>query len=211
VNSLKTYLFYFLILVYLSGSIGMFVAPGFFLPFTPFSLLLTSCVFLLFQDYKNVTYLSAFAAVALLGFLAEWMGIKTGRVFGHYYYGNTLGVKLSGVPLVIPLNWALLVNAGILISNKFTRSRLNTSLCSAALITLLDVSMEFCAARLDYWHFDGGLAGLQNYLAWFVVSFLASSIFYPLLKRGDARIAIWIILLQQIYFGTILLSYHLTL
>ena len=47
IKKYKSYLLYFLILVYISGSIGFVVNPTFFSPFTPYTLLLTCFVFLI--------------------------------------------------------------------------------------------------------------------------------------------------------------------
>ena len=40
------------------------------------------------------------------GLLAEAVGVATGFPFGRYAYAGTLGPRLLGVPLVVPLAWA---------------------------------------------------------------------------------------------------------
>lgn len=210
-KSLRTLLFYFLILVYFSGSIGMVVHPSFFLPFTPLSLLLTCTVFLLFQPVRQSHYLLAFAGVALLGFLSEWIGVNTGLVFGDYWYGEALGPKIQGVPVLISLNWALLITAGLLTVASFLTHPVFTPLLASLLITGIDFLMEQCVSQLDYWYFNEGVAGLHNYLGWFLVSFLGALVFYKPLNKGDFRVAVSILLLQVLFFGTIFISNRLPL
>src|SRR5205085_950587 len=43
-----------------------------------------------------------------LGFAIELVGVRTGRPFGRYRYGDGLGVKLGGVPLLAAAAWALM-------------------------------------------------------------------------------------------------------
>jgi len=210
-KTLRSILLYFLILVYVSGSIGMVVKPSFFLPFTPLSLLLTCAVFLLFQPVKQANYLLAFSGVALLGFLSEWIGVNTGLVFGDYWYGEALGPKFQGVPVLISLNWALLITAGLLTVASFLTHAVFTPLLASLLITGIDFLMEQCVSRLDYWYFNYGLAGFHNYLGWFLVSFLGAAIFYKPLHKGHFRVALIILLLQVLFFGTIFISNRLTL
>ena len=42
------------------------------------------------------------------GLAAEAIGWRTGWPFGNYRYGATLGPKLLGVPMVVPLAWAMM-------------------------------------------------------------------------------------------------------
>jgi uncharacterized membrane protein len=42
------------------------------------------------------------------GLLCEAIGWRTGWPFGNYRYGATLGPKLLGVPMVVPLAWAMM-------------------------------------------------------------------------------------------------------
>ena len=36
-------------------------------------------------------------------------GANTGLIFGNYTYGNILGMKVLGVPLIIGLNWFIVM------------------------------------------------------------------------------------------------------
>jgi putative membrane protein len=52
--------------------------------------------------------LTAFTMVGSLGWLAEAVGVATGFPFGDYAYADTLGPKLAGVPVLVPLAWFML-------------------------------------------------------------------------------------------------------
>ena len=49
---------------------------------------------------------------------------------------------------------------------------------AALLVTLIDLIIEQVAPKLDFWQFEGGLPGLQNYLSWTGVAFFTSYFFY---------------------------------
>lgn len=195
----RKYFLYFLILMYVSGAIGFVFNPGFFRPFTPFTLLFTSMVFLMYQPIQNSRYLLWFFAVALIGYVSEVIGVATGFVFGNYVYGEALGYKVLGVPLTISLNWALLIGAAVAVSALAVKNRWLLALLASVMVTLIDVLMEQLAPKLDFWRFDGGMAGLHNYAGWLLVSFMAAYMAIPFLRKGHAGVS-WIILLLQIYF-----------
>ena len=44
----------------------------------------------------------------LTGMITEILGVQLGWIFGDYQYGEALGYKLFGVPLLIGVNWTLL-------------------------------------------------------------------------------------------------------
>lgn len=202
---------YFLILVYVSGAIGWAFSPEFFSPFTPYTLLLTAFVFLWHQPFDDKKFMMGFLAVCLIGFLSELLGIKTGWVFGEYCYGKGLGYRFFGVPLTISLNWALMVNAGILVAHTLVKHSLFTPVISSAMITGLDVIIEQSAAKLDFWYFKQGMAGWHNYLGWFFVALFASYLFYPNLKSGNSKIALLVLVLQILFFGSFIILNFLNL
>ncbi len=44
-----------------------------------------------------------FVISALISYVMEEIGVRTGRLFGHYHYSDMLGPKLGHVPVIIPL------------------------------------------------------------------------------------------------------------
>jgi bisanhydrobacterioruberin hydratase len=201
----KSYLLYFLILVYISGSIGFVVNPPFFSPFTPYTLLLTCFVFLIHSPLTDKKFLFAFFSIALLGFIIEVIGVKTGLVFGKYSYGDGLGIKLLDVPLIISINWAMLICAGIRIVSGIFANKIVSLLLAAVLVTLIDLIIEQVAPKLDFWQFEGGLPGFHNYLGWIGVAFFTSYFFYPTIIKGSRPVSLIILILQIIFFTSLLI------
>ncbi|MFZ4105583.1 carotenoid biosynthesis protein [Flavobacterium sp.] len=199
----KSYLLYFLILVYVSGSIGFVVNPAFFSPFTPYTLLLTCFVFLIHNPLANKKFLIAFFSIALLGFIIEVIGVKTGLIFGKYSYGEGLGIKLLEVPLIISINWAMLICAGIRIISGIFTNKITILIVAASIVTLIDLLIEQVAPKLDFWHFEGGLPGLHNYLGWIGVAFFTSFFFYPTIIKGNRSVSLIILILQIIFFTSL--------
>lgn len=53
------------------------------------------------------TYLSI---TALFAWGIETLGVNSGWPFGEYSYASTLGVKIGGVPLLVPLAWVMMAH-----------------------------------------------------------------------------------------------------
>lgn len=201
----KSYFLYFLILVYISGSIGFVLNPSFFSPFTPYTLLLTCFVFLIHSPQADKKFLFAFVSIAFLGFIIEVIGVKTGLIFGKYSYGNGLGYKLFNVPIVISINWVLLICSGIIVVSRIFTNKITVLIMAALLVTAIDLVIEQVAPKLDFWQFEGGLPDLQNYLSWIGVTFFTSYFFYPTIIKGNRKVSATILILQIIFFTFLLL------
>ena len=199
----KSYFLYFLILVYVSGSIGFVVNPSFFSPFTPYTLLLTCFVFLIHSPLADKKFIFAFFSIAFLGFIIEVIGVKTGFIFGKYSYGNGLGYKLLEVPLIISINWAILICAGIKIVSSIFVNKIKVLILAALLVTGIDLIIEQVAPKLDFWQFENGLPGLHNYLGWIGVAFFISYFFYPIIIKGNRTVSLIILILQTIFFTSL--------
>jgi bisanhydrobacterioruberin hydratase len=186
-----------------SGSIGFVINPSFFSPFTPYTLLLTCYVFLIHCPVPNKKFIVAFFSIAILGFFIEVIGVKTGLIFGNYTYGNGLGYKILNIPLVISINWALLICAGIITVSRIFANKFSVLVVSAFLVTLIDLLIEQVAPKLDFWQFDGGMPGLHNYLGWLGVAFFTSYFFYPTIIKGNRSVSLIILILQIIFFTSL--------
>jgi putative membrane protein len=192
--------------VYVSGSIGFVFNPTFFKPFTPYTLILTCFVFLVYPPLHDKKFILSFARIAAMGYLIEVIGVKTGVVFGKYTYGNALGYKLFDVPLIISINWALLICAGIITVSSIVKNKLLVLGISALLITLIDIIIEHVAYKLDFWQFENGMPSLHNYIGWFVVACSTPYFFYSTIIKGNRLLSL-IILILQLFFFTFLLIF----
>lgn len=204
---LKKYTFYFLILVYISGSIGFVLNSEFFSPFTPYTLLFTCFVYLLHQSAKNSSFFVSFFVIALLGYLVEVIGVQTGFIFGAYKYGNALGIKLLQVPLIISINWAMLICSGIITVARFVTNKFLVLAIASVLVTAIDLLIEQVAPNLDFWYFDTGIAQLHNYIGWLSVAFILPFFLYNTILKGNRKVALTVLILQIIFFTTLFLFY----
>src|SRR5476651_1188000 len=92
-----------IVLFNLVGGIGLHVkgTQALFLQLVPYHLLLMAVVVICAHRRTKKNFPIFIVLVAVSGFVAEWIGVHTGWLFGFYAYGTTLGPKLSGVPLII--------------------------------------------------------------------------------------------------------------
>ena len=69
----------------------------------------------LYFSYKKgeLKFLIWCLIVYTVTFSLEVLGTSTGIIFGSYTYGNTLGLKFLGVPLIIGFNWVFVILGSI--------------------------------------------------------------------------------------------------
>ena len=159
----------------ISGMTG-FLSPEYsewFIGMTPFNLLLTFIILIGNIETYEKKIIFAIAIPFFLGFITEALGVNYGLIFGNYAYGENLGYKVFGVPIMICFNWALLTMATADVSKLVSKNLVVTAFVGAALMTGLDVIMEVSAPRFDYWEFENGDVPLQNYVGWFITAFVA--------------------------------------
>ena len=141
----------------------------------------------------------------LCGMFAEWLGVNYGLLFGAYSYGENLGLKFQGVPLLIGVNWAILVLITGVISNRLSGSRWLRIIIGSSLMVGLDFLMEHSAPRLDFWEFQGGIAPMSNYIAWFAVACLLHGVFQTIRINGNFRFALHMFIAQAVFFAAFFL------
>lgn len=149
----------------------------YFLLLTPLNLLISLGILIRGQTERNKNFIIFCCILFDLGYLVEVAGVHTGMIFGSYAYGSTLGLKLFDVPLIIGVNWLLLVMSAGNILDKHIDNIYVKSLTGASMLTLLDVLIEPVATKLDFWSWENDLIPLQNYIAWFILSFFFLFIF----------------------------------
>ena len=124
----------------ISGIFGVLSSfENWFLSLTPLSLLLSFLMILWHVRPYNLKLVLAMSIPFFLGFITEGLGVNYGLIFGTYSYGENLGIKVFGVPLMICINWALLTMATSDVSKLIAKHIVLTSLIGAALMTGLDI------------------------------------------------------------------------
>ncbi|HEK19487.1 MULTISPECIES: carotenoid biosynthesis protein [unclassified Mucilaginibacter] len=195
---------FIIILFHLVGLAG-FAVPAWqplFKQMVPWHLLLMLLVIMASHKWLDAKFIAFTLLTALLGFTAEWLGVHGYWLFGHYSYGKTLGYKVLDIPLLIGVNWFLLVYAaGVCMQYTRLRSRLLRVLLGAALLVLLDWLIEPVAIRFDYWQWlDRGIP-LKNYGCWFLVSGMMLFIFEAFKFKKQNLAAPVLLITQFLFFG----------
>lgn len=198
----------FFVVFYFVGIVGMLLSFSFplFVHLTPLALLLSFiAVFLFHTDYSKKA-LFVFISIYLLGFGVEVFGVNTGLIFGAYTYDKGLGLKLFNTPLIIGINWLLLIYISF---STIDHIKLNDWLkvfFTATILLAYDLILEPLAPVLKMWSWDAGQAPFQNYLAWFVIALIFAALVKISGINMKNRIAPLILICQLLFFAIILLT-----
>ena len=165
----------FLIILNLAGAIGLSTKySSIFLTLVPYNLILTFLLCFFYVSIKK--YYRPILLLFLIGYFIELIGVKTGFLFGEYSYGDTLGLKILDVPVVIGLNWSILCLATFSLFSVFIKNRFLLPFFSSICMVLLDFLIEPVAPLLDFWSWNNAVIPLSNYRDWFVVALINQSV-----------------------------------
>lgn len=192
----------FLALVHIAGAIGFHsTLATYFIALTPFNLLLSALILLsTHQDFRPGFWV--FCAVCFFaGLTVELIGVQTGCLFGSYQYGTTLGWKIIGTPVIIGVNWFILVYSSGAVMHRFPLPIWAKSALSALIMVALDYLIEPVAIRYDFWDWQNGIIPLQNYLMWFIVAFGLLLYFHRTQFDKNNPLALMLLFVQFAFFG----------
>ena len=127
------------------------------------------------------------------GLLAESVGTHTGIPFGDYTYADSLGWKLFGVPVVIPLAWAMFAYPCLLVGQRLARTPVLAALVGGAALASWDLFLDPQMVEAGHWrwldvrHELPGVDGIpvSNFAGWLAVAVLIMGVL-QLLPRRDA-------------------------
>jgi putative membrane protein len=174
-----------------------------FLSLTPLNLLTTVVLFAVHQEEANNRNFLLFLLVAYtVGYFVEFAGVHTGKIFGVYWYGATLGIKVFEIPLTIGINWAVLVGAtGSLVAQYATTTHIALKAAfGASVMVALDYFIEPVAMRLDFWQWENNFVPLQNFVAWWIVAYGLHYFYHLLAFPKKNRLALTILIAQFFFF-----------
>ena len=172
----------------------------------PFLLLMSAMVISTSYRGDRGKYLIWIGVAYLVTYLLEVLGAATGLVFGDYSYGVGLGLKLFGVPLIIGLNWVMVVLGAYLLVGLFTDNGPLRIAGTAFLAVLFDWIMEPVAMELDYWDWAGGTIPVQNYVAWFIIALGMAVSLYQIKPRVRSKVLSVYFLIQAVFFASLRLT-----
>ncbi|MGY6558898.1 MAG: carotenoid biosynthesis protein [Nitritalea sp.] len=173
------YAMYLLALMHLAGVVGMSVPAlqPIFQLLTPFHLLACLLALLYFHRDWSLGFVFFLSASFIIGFGSEVMGVKTGFPFGSYSYGPVLGWQLWEVPILIGVNWMLLVYISAHVVRRFAAQKYLQVILASTLMVLLDFLIEPVAIALDFWSWENTAVPVSNYIGWFGVAVLIQAIY----------------------------------
>ena len=183
-------------------------------------------------DPKILILPIALIGIVVITLGLEVLGVETGLVFGEYQYGSTFNAQIFSVPWVIGWNWALVIIGSLLFVRDiymplFTKYgfplldkaglitdkwqpwislfvRFDIAILAGIAAAIFDFVLEPIAIRYDYWSWSGGDVPLQNYAAWFAITFVISLILLRFNVPIRSRLAKDYFFYQFIFFLALL-------
>lgn len=178
------------------------------------SLIAFVAAFRILSDQKIRLRLLGWSILVIIGsFAIEWIGVKSGKIFGSYAYGETLQPILFGVPVAIGFAWLCMLLTSTAVMQRilpkfFSYHFVVQAISISLLMVLFDIVMEPAAMKLGYWTWLGGSIPIQNFIAWFGISLLFAAIGLRL-RLFNAKLPSFVFhayLAQLIYFGLVILK-----
>lgn len=161
-----------------------------FIAATPLTLLLMAAMIVLTLEKRSRQFWLFVALCFFTGIAVEYIGVNTGILFGQYTYGNAMGPKIGGVPLMIGIQWYVTIwSMGHLTlwvmrktgvpPEKSAGNAMAGIFIGALLTTVFDVILEPAAIALGYWQwYPDNVVPVYNYTCWFIVSAILLSPFF---------------------------------
>jgi putative membrane protein len=207
------------VLFHCIGLVGiLYFNKDFFVQSTVFNLLLSFVLLLWTQNNRNGYFFLFLISAYCLGMAAEMVGVNTAALFGEYHYGKVLGYQVAHVPLVIGINWFVIIYCcGISVHTLMmkaiariatdtgkkpaTLKALSVINDGAVLAVFFDWVMEPVAIKLGYWKWGvPGEVPIYNYICWFMVSVLMLAIFHFCKFDKQNKFAVNLLLIQLMFF-----------
>lgn len=165
-----------------------------------FNLMVTAALVFYFHTEYNRPFFIFCAIAFLFGYFIEVIGVATGLIFGVYNYGASLGYKWLNVPLLIGLNWLVLIYCTNSLAAKLPGGLWLKAVMGACLMVGLDFFIEPMAMQYDLWSWQGNRVPFRNYVGWFGASLVLSLLFHKLSFSKKNRIAAAVYVIQLLFF-----------
>ena len=198
-----------LVAMHIAGMIGLQhpVSSPLFQQLIAFNLLVTAAIVFYFHSDFNRHFILFSIITFLTGFFIEVIGVATGQIFGIYTYGATLGLKWLQVPLLIGLNWLVLIYCTNVITDKLPFPWWVKALAGACLMVALDFFIEPMAMQYDMWAWQDNQVPFQNYIGWFIASLVLSGLFHIFRFSKKNAVAMLVYAIQLLFFMALALFF----
>lgn len=195
-----------LTIVYLVGIAGILgdIHPQ-FIYLTPLNLLFSMALVLWHHEGWKPAHVIFCIICFTVGLVSEIIGVQTGLIFGEYTYGPVLGLKIWDTPVLIGLNWLMLVYcSSVLVNGVLPQLHyfLKAILAAAAMVGL-DFFIEPVAVAYDFWSWENEHIPVQNYMAWFLIALVLCMLFQKMVGRQINKVAVALFILQLVFFGSL--------
>jgi bisanhydrobacterioruberin hydratase len=167
---------------------------------TPLNLML--CGFLVFLSEKRSLTSVSYLVIFVLGFCIELIGIKTGILFGNYYYTNVLSEQLWGVPIIIGVNWFVIIAGSVSLVFTLKIHVFIKAILAGLAATTMDALIEPVAIKYQFWIWQNDIIPFYNYVCWFVFS-VAFSYLYLRFTDTQNRTAFFLYFIWIVFFVTL--------
>jgi len=168
---------------------------------TPIALLLSLFILIPFARHRfDTRAIITYILIIFTGYLAEVIGVNTGLIFGEYHYGGSLGYKLFDTPILIGINWLLLIYTSAAITERIPTHNIIQIITASAIMLIYDYIMEPVAHTMDMWYWPENNIPLQNYIAWFIISLILHSIMKLMQIKPKNSMAIYILTIHILFF-----------
>ena len=216
------------LLFHICGAIGILFSShkDWFINNTSLNLLVMAGLLIFTQPSLHKNFFLFLIISFCIGFFIEVIGVNTNVLFGTYTYGNLMGIKSWGVPLLIGVQWFVTIyccGAIMHYANNWAGEKLveygeekessqkvksiSLIIDAALLATFFDYIIEPVAQKLDYWQWKENNIPFFNYTCWFFVSGLLLLILNKLSFNKLNPFAIHLFIIQLLFF--IALRIHL--
>ena len=194
----------------------VFFKSDFIIQSTPLNLLLMFGLLVWTQREKNLFFWLFVLVTFAAGIAVEMIGVNTQLLFGDYSYGKVLGYQVNNVPVIIGINWFLIIYCcGItvqtILMKAITKVATETStppmvlkalsviVDGATLAVFIDWIMEPVALQLGYWTWNGDIP-VYNYICWFVVAIAMLAVFHFCKFNKQNKFAVHLLMIQVLFF-----------
>lgn len=191
-----------LIIFYTVGTVGILreASREQFLSLSFFNLLLSFSLLVVGRKSRSRLFYAFIGLCYITGLTVEYIGVHTGLLFGEYSYGDNLGFKFMGIPLIIGINWAMLVLTSGSFLVHFKLADWLKSMLAAALMTGLDAIMEPVAMKSDFWQWKNDVIPFYNYVCWFFISWALLWIGFKLKLIESNKVSKALFILLTVFF-----------
>lgn len=192
-----------LLLIFSAGIAGHSIdmSRALMLRLTPEILFITGLLVLYpFLRSRNGRFLAWCSTTFAITYTVEYIGITRALPFGSYTYGDVLGFKLLGVPLIIGMNWVLVILGAVLIAQHLSENPFIAAAVAGLLAVLFDLVLEPVAISLNYWRWERGAPPLENYCAWYVLAFVMALIYRIFNVASSSNLPQYYFVIQLLFF-----------